>query len=513
MDDPGVPPAAPVAVQDEVSSEERRHARGLALGTAFNASGAAVGQIAEVITVAILLRELGAQAYGLVVLAQALAQWPNVLESGVGYAVIRLVAQRGETGRTPELLFGAVSAYLGLALLTLVAGIAVSHILLVDLVDMSRVLAADAPWAFDLMVVGAAIRVVAGFGRRTLAGADRWPALRASELVRDGAALLGVVVLVGFGSGGVRSAAVVFLVAELLAGSVIGVLLLGPTAPVVVATRDAAVFRTLWGDVRPVLGVTLVGMLWSRIDAVVVAVGLGASEVAVYGVVQKAFGLFQASLETIFMGLMPAAAVAGGRLREKYVQALTGRALRYAATLVWPMAVTGAVFGSRIVLAWIHRDFGPYRAAWYVAMALVIVMTPNVLASVVVTGANRLNQILRPLVATTILNVVVGVALVGPLGVEAVFLGSFLGAVLLAIPYLRSVVEIVGGSIGSILRQAARPMVLVAVLSAVLAAINAVAEDDLLIVAGVALAFLAYGAAAIRWVVPLSELRRIVART
>ena len=496
-----------------MSSEERRHARRLVLGTAFNASGAAVGQIAEVVTVAVLLRELGAQAYGLIVLAQALAQWPNVLESGVGYAVIRLVARRGETDRTPERLFGAASAYLGLGLLTLVAGIAASHTLLVTLVDMSRALAADAPRAFDLMVVGAAVRVVAGFGRRTLAGADRWAALRASELVRDGTALLGALVFVGLGSGGVLCAAGVLLVAELLAGSVIALLLLGATAPDIVATRDAAVFRSLWGDVRPVLGVTLVAMLWSRIDAVVVAVGLGASEVAVYGVVQKAFGLFQGSLETIFIGLMPAAAVAGGRLKEKYVQAITGRALRYAATLVWPVAVTGAVFGPRIVRVWIHRDFGPYRAAWYVAMALVIVMTPNVLASVIVTGANRLHQIFRPLVATTVLNVVVGVTLVGPLGVEAVFLGSLLGAVLLAIPYLRSVAEIVGGSVGGILRQAAVPVILVAVLGAVLAAINAMAEDHLLVGAGVALAFLAYGAATLCWVVPVSDLRRIFART
>jgi hypothetical protein len=142
-------------------------------------------------------------------------------------------------------------------------------------------------------------------------------------------------------------------------------------------------------------------------------------------------------------------------------------------------------------------------------MAVVVVATvPSALMSVII-AADDVAATLRIQAVAAVVNVAVGVGLLGVLGVPSVFLGTIVGTLLVVRRSLLVVSSATESSVAVLLGGLGRPLGAVAGLTLALAAVRALPLDGvplLLAVSGVAVA---YAGALVVAVIPRGDLRYV----
>lgn len=494
---------------------EADYGRRLATGTAVNAAGAAIGQVLELIAVAVAVQRVGPAPYGVLVLAQGWSQLPLLLESGVGQQIVRLVASdppdgpRSIAAGTARRFVSAVAPlYLLLAGLAVVAGIGAGHLLLDRIMDLPGAAAGSGQRAFDIVVVAMAVRTVSSIVPRVLLGQTRLPVLRVVGLVRGAVTVIATVALVQSAPRGVIGVAVAMLLGEVAAAAsgfwvIRGSFDLGPSAWSR-ATAGSAIRNG--GAMTAASGIALFS---NRLDPVIVATALGAAATGTYGVVLKAFDVLRSGVELLSLVLMPATARSIAAGEPGVIATLYRRALTYVALVVWPAALVAMVFPSSILRLWVGRGLQDGPSTLATAMALVIVLTPSATAFFVITGSGRVSAVLGWQAAASAMSFVIGVALVRTIGVEAVFIGSVVAALIVMAAYLRVVGELSGTSPRSLLSGLARPVCCLSGLTLGLAALRLWAPTSLL-VPGVAAVVTLYAASALAVAVPRKDVLRLL---
>ena len=486
------------------------YARRLALGTVINGTGAVLGVLLDLAAVGVLFRRLGPDAYGVVVLAQSLALWPYILESGIGYATVRMVSRRAVEPRLGPLISTAALAYAALAVLSVALGFLIGLTLLEPVFDVPKAVLDDATVAFCIISVAAGLRMLETFAKRVLVGDARLASVRIVEITRDVATFGFIVLLVG--DGALIAAAWALLLGDVAATAVCIVFAARahPAGLLVVPDRDAR--RQVWSESRTVLAVSGVGLAWSRIDPFIVGIALGTPGAAVYGVVSKAYGTLQALAELLVTGLMPASARVGVHIEDKAMGRLFRRVLGVCAAAVWPAAAVAIVFREPIITRWLHVEPSGIGAAWWLAMLLAVVAVPATTASVVVAGANRLGEVLRLQIVLATLNVAIGIALVSTIEVAAVYLGSIVATVLITPRQLAITSHVTQTPVRDLVGDLQRVAALVAGATTAFVAIRASGVGDAVALALVAAVMVGYAALLAAWVIPRDEIRRLLGR-
>lgn len=482
----------------------------LAVGTAVNGAGAVVGQLLTLATLMIGVTRVGAPAYAFVVLGQSLPQWPLLTEKGVGFAVIRLLAREDDEATARPLLHSALVVYAGLAVVTLVFGLAAGRALSLPVFHLPRGIHSEGMLAFEILVVATTLRMATGFIPRALLGETRLVELRVIEMSRDITALLATLVLVRH-----RPEDVVRVAVALLLGDVVATLLglaVRPAKRVGIGLRSATRSGLMdhWRASRPLLATGALSLLSSRLDPLILSVARGPAAVATYGVVLRLVEALTGAVALVSIGATPATTRALAAGHPTRVAELFRRASSYGALLVWPAAVTIAVFADPVARERLHTTLPQLGSAAGMAMALVIVSTPLVAASAVITGADRVAATLRSTALGVAVDVGISLALSRRLGVPAVLLGSVVGNALVLRAWLGIVGETGAVSPRSLLSGLHRAGALAVVLLACLVAVRVGVAGNVATVALVGLAALAYGAVALTWVIPRRDLRAML---
>jgi O-antigen/teichoic acid export membrane protein len=483
--------------------------RRIARGTLVNGVGGVLGQAATFTTLIVALDRTGAEAYGVIVLAQGLLLLPMLFEKGVGLTIIRLTAGDSAEARRGGRLAAAIGSYFAIGVVTLVGGLAFSHWLLLDVLDITSG-RSQAVRAFDVMVLAATIRAMTGFLPRVLTGATRLVALREVELVRDGTGLVCTLLLVGSGADQIVDVAIALLIGDVLAVGVAAMLVqTGPKLGARFTEVDGVVIAQTWKDARPMLALGLVGVISSRLDPLIVGIALGSTHVAVYGVVSRVLQTISGGTDLAFLGLTPATAQLLATGQRQRLRGLYSRAARYAATLVWPVAGAAAVVGPELAAQLESVDRDGFAGALVAAMLVAVLYVPVGGAWLVLYGADRTQDAVRRQVVGGVLSLVLSLALVNPLGVAGVFVGTLVSSVFVSVRVLGLVCDLASVSVATLLSGLVRPAVGAAVASAAVFAVRAMTDGLVPLAIGVAVVAVAYCGASLRWVVLPVDLARL----
>jgi O-antigen/teichoic acid export membrane protein len=483
--------------------------RRLAVGTVVNAAGALFSEALNLLAVGVAVERVGATAFGVFVLAQGIAQLPYVLESGVGQLVVRLVAAQKGDDESASLLRVATTLYALLGVGLLACGLIASRALLPLLLDVPDNLEHAATGAFAWVVVAYAVRLATGFVPRILVGAARLVALRVVGSLRSATVLVATLALVDRHQSDVTSVALAFLVGEVVA-AVVGLLLVGMPGKGPWWSRDAVRHHVRASG--PMVTANVLALASSRADPIIVAVGAGAAATGTYGVVFRIYEAARSAIELLSLFLMPGTArrlAAGDR---PGVASLYGRAVRWIAVVVWPLAIAVAVLSPELLGAWVGRDLVDGPEALVAAMALVVVATPGVAAFYVITGADAVRRAVGVQAIGAAVSLALGVALVAPVGVAAVFIGSAAAAVFTGVRFVQLVGTLTGSRVRHLAAPMLRPALIVAGLGVVLAAVASVDASDVSTLARGGGVLVFYAAVAVTWAIPPVD-RRALARS
>jgi O-antigen/teichoic acid export membrane protein len=402
----------------------------LVRNTLANGVGSVAGIALGLILTPFLIHRLGLQAYGLWSLALAFAfagGYASLSELGIEGATIRYVAE-SSADRDLLALNRAVCTSMGvfcaIALLLAPVVVLLAHPL-VSLFGVPAHLRDAATACFAIVGGQLVFEIPARAFVAVLEGTQNYIAYQLVELGRAllQSALFVLVLLEGWGIVGLAVAlAASSLVALLAYWAVAHKMVTGLRASPLGASR--AELRRLVRFGGGVFTLRLVSTVYNQMDKVIVGVALGPRQVGLYEIANKV-NLGAATISSASVSaLVPAAASL--RREAALVRDMFVRGSCYATAVSLPFAVAILIFARPLLLSWIGPSALPAVGAVRLFAVYEILQMVNNVGSTMVYGLGQIRFPLTVNLVATLLNLGLSIALVHPLGISGVIVGTLL---------------------------------------------------------------------------------------
>ena len=405
--------------------------RRVMVGTASNYAGQIIAFASLFFLTPFILRHLGAATYGLWVLVSSIVAYGSVLDLGVWGAIIKYVAEyraRGEADTARALLATALRLYtlFGAGVLALAAMAALLMPPLFGIAPDQRPLASQ---LIMLMGVGVGVSLPGLMPLSVLRGLQRYDVVSVIEisatLTTTAATVLGL--LLGGGVLAVVAANLLGLAVMALGGAW-GVQRLAPAYQFGWRGADRRLARQIITYSWPLSVKDVAGRLQNRSDEITIGAFLPIASIAPYNVARRLSESTYVLTRQFMKVLLPLASELHaendlGRLRRVF---LLGTRVTLALALL--IGLTLIVLARPILTAWVGPDYA--SAAGLVA----ILTTASFLAAAqwpagaVLQGMARHRVLAATALGSGLANLALSIALVRPLGVTGVALGTLLPA-------------------------------------------------------------------------------------
>ncbi len=457
------PPTMGPADLDAAGGLRRRVLHNAATTVAGNAWAVIVGAI----SLPLVLRGIGAEAFGLWVLVQtfsALTGWLSLGDLGLRIASVRAIAGRAATGDraaanraavTAQLLFATIGIVIAAAMLT--AGRA----WLPAAFRAPAELTPHLRFAIACFALQVAIEFTMAGTQARLEGSQRVDLARAMHAVRQTLiAIATTIAAVQVGT--LRSVAFASAAASSLAFVV----------TLVVAQRRVPLERAApsWSDARDqfryglqVGMVNATGVLHRTMDRLIVGVTFGPAPVALVEIATQIQNGVQSILTASAYTTTATAPWLHARSEGDRLRGLLVRGTKLSILVTLPAAAVAIVLAAPLVRAWMGPDHASAAGLTAVATIAVVMAAPLQVGSLVLQGVGHVGVVLRAAIAAVVVNLLASLALVHVTGVVGVFQATLLGSLVLAVPLTRGVLRVGEVSGHEFWRRAVAPTLLPAV--------------------------------------------------
>jgi O-antigen/teichoic acid export membrane protein len=396
-----VTPAAPVELSAPAEiSAEHSTGRSIAGAVGVQLAGRGIGTLASIITIALTTRHLGVTGYGQLTTAIVfVGVWTSLTELGVGAVIVRKVGS--DRGRLASLVGTNVGLSLSycvpLAVVAGASGLLIYH-------DKTSVHAV-------LLVVCAGLipTAVANCFQPVFMVAVRFGAVALSEVVCRIASLLATILVIEAG-GGLVWFGVVQVVPPL-----IQIVVLGLAARRILPFRvrfDVRTSRALLRESLPQTAVLIVGVLYWRIDAVILTLLGSTRQVGAYGIASTvAYTL--SVLSTFFLASSLSTMTTRWATDREAFARFVASGMELMFFLGLPIAVFGAILARPTIALLGNKDFADVAA---VPLMLLLISAALTFATGVLSqalfAAHDQGFLLRLNIANLIGNIVLNLILI-----------------------------------------------------------------------------------------------------
>lgn len=456
-----------------MTAERQESAGRIVRNTITNSAGRVVNSVLAIVLTPIFLRDLGAEQYGIWLLAATLtfsAGFLSLAELGLNQASIRFVAEahsRGDQRQVNEVVSTTTVIYALLGAVLACALVAMATVF-TEVFDVSPSLERTARFMFMVVGLQIAVDLPASGVMTALEGAQRYGVLRVVEVGLRVAWATICVVLVNRGAGVLVLAWTSLATSVLsLAASLFLARRLHPPLKLSLRFVNGATVRRLIRSGTPTMGLRILGIVYSQMDRIVIGVALAATAVAAYDVAYKIHAAAALTLGLMPSAILPAAASMGAAGDVGGLQRLYVKGTRYSLAIGLPLVVGGIIYARPLIATWVGADYTYVTGAArlflvYPALALALVVGQTMLIA-----SGRMREMLRYHLAAVLMNLVVSVLLVSRVGIIGVIWGTVAGYALLWLPFTRLLLDQFGLSFGTWARSVAAPVVPAIVVQAV----------------------------------------------
>jgi O-antigen/teichoic acid export membrane protein len=491
----------------------------------MNVASTGVGNVwamvVMLVSLPLLLRGLGAAAFGTWVLVQtfsAVTGWISLADLGVGTATTRAVAERdakNDTDGVGRTMSSALAVFVGVGVFCALALATAGQSFLPNLFNTPGHLHADLRVALVFFAVQVVIDLVTEGCEACLEGLQRVDLSRAADAVRRTAVAVATA-SVAMAGGGLRGVALASLLAAIV-GMAAAAAMLRRVTPAGGRRPSLTVVRELLSYGRTVALLGPLGVLHRTIDRVVVGSVFGPSAVALVEIATQIMNAADAVLGAMSYAVLPSAAWLRARGDHDRLVELVERGTKYALLATLPAIGIGAILAGPIVHLWVGTRYGAAPGLASVALLYIGAAAPIQVGAQVLLGVGKAGVILRAAGAAIVVNVVASVVLVHAVGVVGVFQATLLAEAVVVPAVARAMLNEIGLSVGEFVRRAIvptlAPMLALTVVAsgAVLAPLGDLATLTLGGVGGLAV----YAAITARTAVSrneLAEFRRLLSR-
>ena len=417
------------------SAPGRPYRRRVLLNTAATGAGNVWTILLTLVAVPALLAGLGPEAFGLWALLQtfsAVSGWLSLGDLGLTTASTRFVAEKAAVDDDPaidRLIGTSLLLYTGLALAGGVLLAVVGLLAFPTLFEVPGDLAA----AFGVAIVATAAQTVADQVNRgvqsALEGLQRVDLSRGLEAARKTLTIVAAVVTAAL-TGDLGRVAVASLAGSVIALG-LSVLVLQRHRSLWSLRFDREAASTLIAYGRTIAVLRPLGVIHRTMDRLLVGVLLGPSSVAIVEIAAQIQNGAMALMSASAYSVIPSASWIKGRGDRPKLRDLAMTGSRYTTLLTVPAALIPALLIGPLLSVWI----GPEGAAAAVPAVLLLTYTcigsPLQVGSELLVGVGRAGAVLRAAALAIVVNLAASLMLIGPLGLNGVFVATIISATVL----------------------------------------------------------------------------------
>lgn len=434
--------------------------RSIVRNTAWNYGGFAVNLAVSLLLFPAAISQMGEAATGIWLLIGSVSGYMGLLQLGLAPAMAQYAAAHIAT-RDDAALARTVSTALvlvvGLGSLALLALPLIPWML--EVFSIPAELTDEARVAFTLGIVGVPMQMPGHVFNAVLGASQRQDRCTQVWMVSLLGKLIGIALLLALGYG---LAEVMWLETGLIV--VTGVLLAGFAFRAAPQLRVGRQHVTV-SNVRELTALggwmflnALSSSLIEQTDRIVIGLFLTVEAVTYYSAAWKLYMLVYSVSTTLVQAVWPVAAGLHAAGDRASLQHLWLRMTKYTAALTWPLAWSLGLAAGPLLHVWVGESFSAHYAVVQVLVGTFIVTAHNHAAFAVLGAMRRVGPIVqRYSVPQAILNLVLSLWLVGPLGILGVALGTMLPAVLLEYAFLTFVMRELGLGWGDVWREVVWP--------------------------------------------------------
>jgi O-antigen/teichoic acid export membrane protein len=441
--------------------------RRLISGTFYNYS-------AQIITLAIgffltpfILDHLGVAQYGLWVLVGSFVAYGQLLDLGITSAVIKYTPEflaRGETEQAQKLIATSLQIYCGMGLLAILASVAIAPVF-PGLFNVPPGERDTATWVVLVMGVIVGIEIPGLTVYSVLRGLQRHDLLNLLNIISTLLVALATIVVLLLGGD---------LLAMLLLN--LPIIILMQIAAIILVNRLVPNLKFTWRGASRQMVHKIVwfsssifisqvgGRLQTRTDEFVISAIMPISAVTPYSIARRLSEISQTFTLQFMKVLMPLASELHAEDDMVRLRSLYKSSSRLALVLFLPFGIVLTMLAQTILTLWVGPAYGGYDY-------LVLILTLNGLvlmsqwpAGSLLQGMARHQLLALTSLGSGLLNVVISIILVQPLGLTGVALGSLIPTTLecfcFILPYS---MKIIGVSPVEIVREVFLPALLPAI--------------------------------------------------
>ena len=430
-------------------SGEHAVARRVAVGTASNALGRIVSVVAGIAATPIIVHAVGATDYGTWILIAAIAAFGTLFEFGMSAGLVKFVAEhtaRDEVDQAARMVAAGAWLYRLIAGLFVVVGVAlamtVPAILGLDgeTADIARALGTIA--SLDLAITMLSLAPLS-----VLKGLHRFPVVNAIQA--SGAVLaVGLTVVAVETDTGIVGVSVAWASSTLFmtVGYAIVARRIVPRHMATPVRRDVGDLRRLVRHSRSIAVVQVAVHLQGRLDSVVIAAALPVRNVTPYSFAQRLADGTRIATDQFGKVLLPLASEVSATRERDAVRSLFLTSTRLTVAIALAVGLPIALLGGSILEIWVGDEFAGYGALVAILACAAIVDLPSYPAAAVLQSLERHGPIAWMATGSAIANVGLSIALVGPLGIEGVALGTLIASgveiIVFVLPYAARVLDV-----------------------------------------------------------------------
>lgn len=410
------------------------------LNTIINSGGKLLSFALQIFIITYLIKTLGKDAYGVVVLALALVANTNILEAGFGLSVTKYIAEYTAKGDQEKIL-NIINTNL---VISTVLGILMCAVLaMINEVFLEKIFTIPAEFVHDTRNMLRALILLSIFEFwsvsliRVAEGFQQYALARSMELIKWllRAIFVFIAVYAGYGLVGIGMA---YLFAGLLSLGIVyfKVVIQDPDIRISPALVTKESYRELFGFSIWILLAKVFSFLSYKIDVIILGIFLAPASLTYYNVAFKIFEILRYGLSLISSTLVPVTSELNAVTDKKRLAMLFEKATKYSIVAIGPMLVIFYFYMGPIIRLWLGEGFETSIMLGNLFILSLAAMSFITSGTEMMVGINRVRILVKFNAAATAVNLVLSIYLVQKIGAPGVVIGTVIGSFVIMFTYL-----------------------------------------------------------------------------